>query len=282
MRNTTTGYEVWNGDAFELFFGSQEADQGGAFRSMDQQVILSAGQNYDGTFNYWWYRAAEQYPVDMFVREKAGGTGYVIEAAIPWAAVGLSDPSEGTEIRMDFGMGEGAGQGRISQYMWNCMVESNPVNRKNWGKAVLTAGMDATKEAVTEDLAQEKADDTRHRVLYIPKTGTKLTVDGKRDAAWPAGQSVTIGADELVLGNPLNPVEADIFFAWDEENLYVYAHCKDATPMVNTFPGAEIWNGDGLELFFGPNDLKAAGPLLKDDRQIIISGGLAEDGSVKY
>ncbi len=281
MRNNASGDGIWNGDSFEVFFGSEEVDKVGAYLPTDRQLILSAGKNYDDTFNYWWFKSDKQYNVKLFVREKIGESGYVMEAAIPWESINLTNPEIGTEIRFDFGMSEGEGQGRISQYMWNCMVETNHLNRDNWGKAILVSGIDSTKEDMDVAIT-EKEDDSRHRVLNIPKADCVINVDGIRDGSWPAGQNIIIGSNELVMGNPAHPVEAEISFAWDQVNLYIYAHYKDVTPMVNGFNGADIWNGDGLELFFGPNELKTTGKLLPDDRQIIISGGLAEDGSVKY
>ena len=47
-------------------------------------------------------------------------------------------------------------------------------------------------------------------------------------------------------------------------------HVLEPTPMKNNFQNSNIWKGDGIEMFTGPNDLELGGNLQFDDRQIII------------
>ena len=43
---------------------------------------------------------------------------------------------------------------------------------------------------------------------------------------------------------------ANVKLTWNEEFLYIAAEVEDATPLINTRTGKDIWNGDALEIAF--------------------------------
>ncbi|MFT4147050.1 MAG: S-layer homology domain-containing protein [Mobilitalea sp.] len=106
----------------------------------------------------------------------------------------------------------------------------------------------------------------------IPKAEGTITIDGTKDAIWPAGETIKITDADRVTGAQVENVSADIDLAWDDNNLYVFAHIKDPTPMQNPNVGDWMWNGDGLELFVGPQLLESPGSLKVTDSQLVLSG----------
>ncbi len=52
--------------------------------------------------------------------------------------------------------------------------------------------------------------------------------------------------------------------------------------MRNDEQGEGIWNGDGIELFIGPESTDKGGPLLFTDRQVLLSAGNPPDGIRAY
>ena len=89
---------------------------------------------------------------------------------------------------------------------------------------------------------------------------------------YPLRPPERIGPDRLVLGNAANGLEASFTLAWDAEKLYLLASITDSTPMRNKNSGQWLWNGDGIELFLGHEDLDKGGPMLFSDRQILLGG----------
>lgn len=141
MKNGNVGFDIWNGDAVEMFIGPVSVDQGGGLRAKDRQLILSGGVEHG--YQYYWYNTSVQAPVEMAVKMDDDGKGYTIEAAIPWAALNVSDPGSGRRLRFDFGFDDGDGTGRQAQWFWNG-VDGNHVSRDRWGQAML---VEKVKEA---------------------------------------------------------------------------------------------------------------------------------------
>ena len=251
MQNPHSGADIWNGDAIELFVGGSDVDTGGAIKPLDRQIILR-GSLVDGKPYGHWYNTDTQSPLDIAVKDAEGG--YVIEAAIPWSALNVSDPGPGRELRFDFGADNGDGTGRIAQLLWNG-VDGNHVSREKWGKAVLT---DAAPKGIVE----------------IPRT-TGVVIDGELDSGW-TGSAVKLGRTHLATGTDDGSFGADFRFAWDNDHLYVFAQLTDKTPMQNPHSGADIWNGDAIELFVGGSDVDAGGTIKPLDRQIILRGSLVD------
>jgi len=125
---------LWSGDGLELFIGSENIDQGGAFKFTDRQILLGAGAP-DGKGQVWFVNAPEQTECKMAVVPRVDGKGYVIEAAIPFKGLGFS-PKKGQEILFDLAVDNSTdGGGRKSQIMWNG-ISRNSSDRSAWGRAV--------------------------------------------------------------------------------------------------------------------------------------------------
>ena len=100
----------------------------------------------------------------------------------------------------------------------------------------------------------------------------EITVDGQLDATWPDGPTLEVNDSGRVLGIAKQGLQADYRLAWDAENLYVYADVSDDTPEVNTQTGWNVWNGDAIEMFIGPNNVDQGGSIQAADTQLIIKG----------
>jgi hypothetical protein len=132
--------------------------------------------------------------------------------------------------------------------------------------------MDGTRPPYEYPFTPGQADRQSNKTTEIPHATTAPTIDGELDAGWPSGPTLTLGESDLVLGTSEEGVDASMRLAWDSDNLYVYAHMHDPTPMRNPFHGVDIWNGDAIEMFVGPNNVDQGGAIQLKDSQIIISG----------
>ncbi len=106
----------------------------------------------------------------------------------------------------------------------------------------------------------------------IPHAVGPMKIDGRRDD-WPGTPPELISGKRLVQGADAGGLEGAFRLCWDETNLYLLANVTDATPMRNGQAGNMLWSGDGLELFFGGEELDKAGPLLFTDRQVLLGAG---------
>ena len=121
-------------------------------------------------------------------------------------------------------------------------------------------------------------------VLQIPKTKKAMIIDGELDSNWPKGSKITLSDTNRVLGVMEPNVEADFYFAWDQKKLYVFADIKDTSPMNNVRTGKNVWNGDGIEIFVGPEAEKLGqeGSLVPKDSQLLIAGGDKINGIFQF
>ena len=127
-RNSRRGPDLWQGDCIELFTG-RELERTGALLPGDRQLLLSAGPEGDS----WFVHQPEQAAVRTVVLRSPGG--YVLEAAIPWRALGI-EPESGQKFRFDLALDDGDGSRRLRQFIWSGTVE-NSSDRSGWGTAVL-------------------------------------------------------------------------------------------------------------------------------------------------
>jgi hypothetical protein len=135
MKNNRKGAELWQGDAIELFIGSEKLEQAGGLLFADRQILLSAG-TVDGKFQSHVANAPEQPAIQMIVVAGIDGKSYTLEAAIPWTALNVK-PEEGRELLLDVGVDDSAsGDSRQRQIMWNGSAK-NSGDRSYWGRAKL-------------------------------------------------------------------------------------------------------------------------------------------------
>ena len=133
MKNEHPSDEIWNGDAVELFIGSEQLEQAGPMLFTDHQILLSAGQTKGG-FHSHIVNASEQPNCEMSVTADVDGKGYTLEAAIPFKALGFV-PKEGQQILFDLAIDESSdGKMRTRQLVWNGNAR-NSGDRTAWGRA---------------------------------------------------------------------------------------------------------------------------------------------------
>lgn len=131
IQNVHHGFDIWNGDAFELFIGPEDSHMGGAIRVMDTQLILTPTQEY-----YWYNHQLEDQPVPRFRAQlKDDPAGYLLVCEIAWSDLGVKPPSD---LRFDFGLDHGSGSRVVGQYLWNG-EDGNAQSRERWGIARLSS-----------------------------------------------------------------------------------------------------------------------------------------------
>ncbi|MBA3847536.1 MAG: hypothetical protein H0X45_12955 [Planctomycetes bacterium] len=127
MSNERTGASLWDGDGLELFIGA-DTTADGALRADDRQVLLGATPAGGATHVV----NAEEAEPTIVVRRAAGRPGYVIEAALAWADLGL-EPKPGRTLRFNLAVDDGEpGAGRRVQLVW-CGGELASSDRGGWG-----------------------------------------------------------------------------------------------------------------------------------------------------
>ncbi len=135
MQNSYTGNMIWSGDALEVFLGAENLEQPGPLQFSDRQLLLSAAKGIEG-YHWFYANAPQQYPCRMLVTPMADHSGYLLEAAIPFAALGIT-PGAGARLLFDLAIDDSAdGKLRQRQLMWNGIAR-NSSDRSHWGRLVL-------------------------------------------------------------------------------------------------------------------------------------------------
>ncbi len=132
LNNSGTGGGLWNGDGIEIFFGHENLEQGGQLQFGDRQILLGADKSGGKPFIV---SADKQPQIEISVAPQPDGKGYILEAALPWEALGTK-PVQGKEMLFDIGIDDGAGEGRLRQLMWNGTGQ-NSKERGKWGRIIL-------------------------------------------------------------------------------------------------------------------------------------------------
>jgi len=135
LNNDNKGASLWAGDCVELFIGSEKIDQPGTLLFTDRHVLLG-GQAVVTADSTHVINAAVQPKIPMVTVPSVDGSGYTLEAAIPWSALDFK-PAENSELLFDIAIDDAAaGGGRMRQIMWNG-GEKNSSDRSYWGRLKL-------------------------------------------------------------------------------------------------------------------------------------------------
>lgn len=130
MMSVVAPESLWSADGVELFIGHEMLDQPGQPLFSDRQILLGGSKEA----KTYIAKVREQVAIRSVVVPRTDGKGYVLQAAIPVAALGF-EPKEGVEIRFDLGIDDSAdGKRRDRQLMWNG-TERNSGDRTGWGRA---------------------------------------------------------------------------------------------------------------------------------------------------
>jgi hypothetical protein len=126
LLNTQKPESLWNGDGVEFFLGAENLDQGGSLIFSDRHLIVGAAG--PGKAPFYYGNSPDQYTAD---------TQTLMETAVPWKALGVTDPKAGLEILFDIGINDSVdGKGRQHQIMWNG-TDKNSGDRTHWGRIKL-------------------------------------------------------------------------------------------------------------------------------------------------
>lgn len=130
-RNGGEGDALAQGDAIEVLIGDH-ADAKGPLRAGDRRVVLAAAPSGMRTRVIG---AAAQPAIDGSATPTSDGKGWVLEAAIPWSALGLT-PTPGTSLRFDLAVSDGDGMRALSRVGWSGGAD-NATDRGGWGRLLL-------------------------------------------------------------------------------------------------------------------------------------------------
>ena len=133
--NGKKGWDIWNGDAIEMFIGPRNVDQGGAIQVMDSQVGVSGAPGADGKPEHFWFNNRVDQP-EIGKAVVATDHGWAVEIAVPLDKLNIDDAADGRQFRFDIGFDDAAVNHRERQFLWNG-VDGNSSNREKWGRATL-------------------------------------------------------------------------------------------------------------------------------------------------
>ena len=123
---------LWNGDALELFFGSEKLDQGGPLLFTDRHLIVGAA----GKAPFYEGNSPVPYACQTNLIPGGDGRSYILEVAIPWAGLAVK-PQPGSEFLFDLAIdGASNALGRTRQVMWNG-TDKNSTDRTHWSRMKL-------------------------------------------------------------------------------------------------------------------------------------------------
>lgn len=130
--NAFSGNDLWKGDALEFFFGTEKIEQDGALAFSDRQVLIGATPE----LRVYWFNSPKQFPVQAVYQRHPDRSGWTVEGAIPWEAIGVQ-PKTGVKIRFDFAIDDAeSDRQRLRQFLWSGS-DKNSQLRTGWGTAQL-------------------------------------------------------------------------------------------------------------------------------------------------
>ncbi len=116
-------------------------------------------------------------------------------------------------------------------------------------------------------------------MMTVERTRTPIVADANPDE-WEHVPGNAVNITRIVEGKPASPNSATIRCAWDENNLYLLVTAVDPTPMKNPNRPEELWMGDAVELFIGPDHIDCDGDCTRTDRQVLIGIDAADTKSL--
>lgn len=134
MQNTAGDSVIWSQDSIELFTGFDRLGEGGSLGFSDRQILIRGGKVDTEHAAAYFVNAPKPYTAQVAVVPGVDGRSYIIEAAIPFEALGFV-PKAGQEILFDLCLNDGNGGRR--QLAWNG-TSLNSKDRGAWGRAEFT------------------------------------------------------------------------------------------------------------------------------------------------
>ena len=135
MQNNNPNDAIWANDAVELFTGFDDLNSGGSLSFSDRQVLIRGGRSDESHAPMVYVNAPKKFAAGKSaVVAGLDGKSYIIEAAVPFEALGFR-PKSGQEILFDICVDDG-GKGR-RQLAWNGTARDSK-DRGSWGKGEFT------------------------------------------------------------------------------------------------------------------------------------------------
>jgi hypothetical protein len=196
--------------------------------------------------------------------EQAAATGYVV--GIEWFQL-TDQPVTGRSFEGFHGESSNTGLLDVTDRPWKPMLAE--MMKTNYSIYDVELGKKPPFKFDDPRFSQAGVADN---TAAIPRAPGAIKLDGTANG-WPGIPPEQISSKRLAIGASDGGVQASFKLCHDDQNLYVLVDVTDPTPMKNDHTGADIWNGDGVEVFIGVEDPDQGGPLLFKDRQILLSAG---------
>ncbi|MCX5749793.1 MAG: glycosyl hydrolase [Candidatus Saganbacteria bacterium] len=117
--NSKKGKNIWNGDAIEICLGLDNYERS-KLGDKDFQIGFSSGNGKLVRPSVWiWTNSLAPENADIAVVKTIGKNGYILEAKLPWAAMGSFRPSNGQKIGFDCAIDSASLRDRDLQMVWN-------------------------------------------------------------------------------------------------------------------------------------------------------------------
>lgn len=183
LDNTNVGGDLWGGDNFELFFGTEDInyiEQPGKKNTMidsDVQIVLAGGVVDGVAHSYHWLKGVFTYPPFLYeVTADEDGLGYTMEAAIPLSLIGIAEPWNNAQMIFNPEINIYTPDGGRQQWGWAADGEALKKSRGLWGLATFES-VEAPKVEITAE------------ATYAQATGA-VTISAK--AAEAFGKDITV------------------------------------------------------------------------------------------
>ena len=204
--------------------------------------------------------------------ENVAATGFVV--GTHWFEY-LDQSVTGRWFQGFFGEGFGVGLLNVADRPYKVFL--NEVMKTNYNIYDIMLGR---KKPFQYDFGPGKTGRNNSKEITIFRTNQPIAIDGILDSHWPNGEAITLTDADRVTGTKQESTKATINLAYDDNYLYLFAQVKENSPATNAHKGRNIYNGDGVELFIGANNVQEGGTLQVRDRQIILAA--SPDGLPNY
>ena len=198
--------------------------------------------------------------------EQAAATGYVV--GIEWFTL-VDQARAGRYFERNTGEKANTGFFAVTDRPWKDLIDEAAKTNLDI-QSILFGKREPFK--FDDPRFEPKAKGDARNTVMAPWVGKPIKIDGSRDD-WPGVPPMMIGENRMVLGADATGMSAAFRLAWDEKNLYVFVDVIDKTPGKNARKTADLWQGDGIELFLGTEEPDKPGNLIFSDRQILIGAG---------
>lgn len=207
--------------------------------------------------------------------EKAAASGYIVGAN--WF-IYLDQPATGRWFQGLNGEAGAIGLFNVAGRPYREFLSS--VMETNYQIYDILLGYDSPYQYTFKPGQAERESD---KVLEVPRSVSGPEI-GLFEENWTSVKAV-LNEQDIVLGIAKADMASQMELTWDDNYFYIRAHVDDPTPLSNNNalePSNTwwIWNGDAIELFFGPQNVEEGGSMQFYDSQIVLAAAEKENGEI--